>query len=303
MLPGLFPPVPTPFTATGDLDLPALEALLAALTPEVDGFVLLGSNGEAPYLSDAERAEVLRTARAVIPRGKPLIAGTGAEATREVIARHRQAAALGADFALVLPPHYYQGQMTEAVLARHYRTVAEASPLPMLLYNVPANTTISLSPGLVAELALLDAIVGLKDSSGNIGALTDMMRRVPQGFAVLSGHAPTLLPALSLGACGGILAVANVAPRPYRAILNHFRAGELVEARALQLRYNPLALAVTTRYGVPGLKAALRLLGLPAGYPRTPLVDLTAEQQDELVKLMHGLSDLMQVTSPHGASS
>lgn len=294
---GLFPPVPTPFTVTGDLDLPALQVLLRALAPEVDGFVLLGSNGEAIYLSEAERCEVLRAAKAAIPAGKLLIAGTGGEATRQVIDRHERAAELGADYALVLPPHYYQGQMTDEALARHYRAVAEASPLPIPLYNFPANTTISLSPALVEKLATVDKVVGLKDSSGNIGALTEIVRRVPESFAVITGNAPTLLPALTLGAKGAILAVANVAPRPYRGIMQLFANGQLTQARALQLRYNPLALAVTNRYGVAGLKAALRLRGLPAGYPRTPLLDLTAEQQSELATLLASLEDLVQPTS------
>lgn len=294
MLAGLFPPVPTPFTAAGDLDLPALQALLTVLAPEVDGFVLLGSNGEAVYLSEAERCEVLRAAKAAIPAGKLLFAGTGGEATRQVIARHEQAAALGADYALVLPPHYYQGQMTDEALARHYRAVAAASPLPLLLYNFPANTTISLSPTLVARLAGVDKVVGLKDSSGNIGALTEIVRQIPESFTVITGNAPTLLPALSLGAKGAILAVANVAPRPYRDIMQHFANGQLPQARALQLRYNPLALAVTNRYGVAGLKAALRLRGLPAGYPRAPLLDLTAEQQSDLAALLASLDGLVQ---------
>lgn len=293
MLAGLFPPVPTPFTAAGDLDLPALQALLRTLAPEVDGFVLLGSNGEAVYLSEPERHEALQAAREVIPADKLLIVGTGGEATCQVVARHEQAAALGAHYTLVLPPHYYQGQMTDEALAQHYRAVAKASPLPVLLYNFPANTTISLSPALIARLAMTEGIVGLKDSSGNIGALTEIVRRVPDGFAVLTGNAPTLLPALSLGAKGAILAVANIAPRPYRAIMRHFANGQLIQARALQLRYNPLALAVTSRYGVAGLKAALRLRGLPAGYPRAPLLDLSAEQRSELAALLGALDGLV----------
>lgn len=264
----------------------SLQALIRAIAPHVDGFLILGSNGEAVYLSEEERREVLTAAREVIPKDKVMIAGTGGEATQLVAERNRVAGEIGADHVLVLPPHYYRGRMSDEVLARHYQTLAEACPLPLLLYNVPANTTLSLSPALIARLAEHDNIHGLKDSSGNIFNLTEIMRRVPEDFTVLTGSAPTLLPALSLGVRGGILAVANVAPREYGRIIEHFRRGMMGEARALQLHLNPLALGVTTRFGVPGLKAALRAQGLSAGYPRPPLQDVRAEEEKELRALL-----------------
>ncbi len=285
-LSGIIPPLPTPFDRTGDLDLGSLQALIRAIAPHVDGFLILGSNGEAVYLSEEERREVLTAAREVIPKDKVMIAGTGGEATRLVAERNRVAGEIGADYVLVLPPHYYGGRMSDEVLARHYQTLAEACPLPLLLYNVPANTTLSLSPALIERLAAHGNIRGLKDSSGNIFNLTEIMRRVPEDFTVLTGSAPTLLPALSLGVRGGILAVANVAPREYGLVIEHFRQGMIGEARALQLRFNPLALAVTTRFGVPGLKAALRAQGLSAGYPRPPLQDVRAEEEKELRALL-----------------
>jgi 4-hydroxy-2-oxoglutarate aldolase len=158
-----------------------------------------------------------------------------------------------------------------------------------MLYNVPANTTLSLSPALIGELATHDNIVGLKDSSGNLLALGEIMRQVRADFMVLTGNAPTLLPALSLGARGGILAVANVAPKPCGELLQRFEAGDLAGARALQLALSPLALAVTVRYGVPGLKAAMRLRGLPAGYPRAPLLDVGEAAERALEALLRSL--------------
>lgn len=288
-LSGIVPPVPTPFDARGKVDLAGLKHVLRALEPQVDGFLILGSNGEAVYLSEDERREVLAAARESIPAGKVMIAGTGGEATHLVAERNRVAAEAGADCVLVLPPFYYQGRMTEGALAAHYERLADDSPVPLFLYNVPANTTLSLSPALIEGLAAHSNVHGLKDSSGNVMNLTEIMRRVPEGFTVLTGNAPTLLPALSLGARGGILAAANVAPRAYRALLDHVQRGELEEARALQLRTNPLALAVTVRYGVAGLKAAMRRQGLPAGYPRAPLQDVTEEQERELGALLEGL--------------
>lgn len=273
-LQGVIPPVPTPFTQQGDLDTEALKRLLRQLEPDVDGFLILGSTGEAAFLTEAERREVFEAAREVVPADKPLLVGTGGEATRLVAARNDEAHAVGADAALVLPPHYYVGTMTEAVLRTHYETLADLSPLPLMLYNFPAVTTLALSPGLIAQLAQHENIVGMKDSSGNVAALTETMRLVPADFQVVTGSASTFLGALALGVRGGILAVANIAARPYRRLFDAFNESDLATARALQLRLNPVAQAVTTRFGIPGLKAAMRLQGLDAGYPRAPLSEL-----------------------------
>ncbi len=283
---GLIPPLPTPFSQAGRFSAEDQKTLIAALEPEVDGFLILGSNGEASYLSEAERSEVLESARAVIPEHKAMLAGTGGEATEHVIERCQVAATIGADYALVLPPHYYLSLMSERLLLTHFQRIADKSPIPLLLYNVPANTSLSLSPSLVAQLASHPNIRGLKDSSGNIMALTEIMRQVPEAFIVLTGNAPTLLAALALGARGGILAVGNVAAAAYKKILSAFAAGDLETARQLQTSLNPLALAVTARYGVPGLKAALRLQGRSAGYPRAPLLDVDEEAQRDLGDLL-----------------
>ena len=270
-LQGIIPPIPTPFKKNGDLDLPALTHLIGALEPEVDGFLVLGSNGEAAYLNDAERRQVLETARAAAPAHKPLLVGTGAEATRLVQARNDEAKAIGADAVLVLPPHYYVGAMTEAVLERHYLTLADSSPLPLMLYNFPGVTTLAFSPKLIGRLSAHENIIGMKDSSGNVVALTETLGLVTRDFQVMTGNASTFLAALGLGAVGGILAVANVAARGFRELYDAFLEGDLERARELQLRLNPLALAVTTRFGVPGLKAAMNLQDKRAGYPRAPL--------------------------------
>ncbi|MDZ7705142.1 MAG: dihydrodipicolinate synthase family protein [Trueperaceae bacterium] len=283
---GIIPPVPTPFTRSGELDTDTLRGLLGGLEPSVDGFLLLGSNGEAVYLTEHERDEVVRTAREVIPDSKPLIVGTGGEATQIVADRNRRAADLGADYVLVLPPHYFKGQMTDDVLATHYRYLADDSAVPVLLYNMPAATTLSLSPNLVATLAAHANIVGLKDSSGNVPAMVEILRQVPTDFTVLTGNAPTLLASLALGAKGGILAVANVAPKAYRQIFDAAAQGDITTARELQKQYNPLALAVTARYGVPGLKAVLREQGLSAGYPRAPMLDVDGGVAAELKRLI-----------------
>ncbi len=228
---GIIPPLPTPFSASGELDIATLQSLIRGLEPHVDGFLIMGSNGEAVFLSEEERRTVLEAAREVIPKDKPMIAGTGGEATRLVKERNEVAAEVGADYALVLAPHYYKGGMNEEVLKTHFERLADSSPLPLMLYNIPAATTLSLSPNLISELAGHSNIVGLKDSSGNVGDLTEIMRLVPEDFTVFTGNAPTLLAALSLGAKGGILAVANVAAEAYGKIVKHVQRGEIEEAR------------------------------------------------------------------------
>ena len=283
---GVIPPVPTPFRQNGDLDTAALQRLIGALEPHADGFLVLGSNGEAAFLTEAERRQVFEAAREAVPAHKPLLVGTGGEATRLVTARNREAKGVGADAALILPPHYYVSSMTEAALQKHYETLADSSPLPLMLYNFPGVTTLALSPALVAKLAQHENIVGVKDSSGNVAALTETMRQVPETFQVLTGNAPTFLAALALGARGGILAVANVAARPYRRLYDAFCAGDLKTARALQLALNPLAQAVTTRYGVPGLKAAMRSQGVAAGFPRAPLLDVDESAESDLREVL-----------------
>ena len=283
---GVIPPVPTPFTKDGDLDTAALQRLIGALEPHVDGFLVLGSNGEAAFLTETERRQVFEAAREAIPAHKPMLVGTGGEATRLVTARNREAKEVGADAALILPPHYYLSSMTEGALERHYERLADESPVPLMLYNFPGVTTLALSPALTARLAQHENIVGLKDSSGNVAALTETMRLVPPEFEVLTGNAPTFLAALALGARGGILAVANVAAGGYRRLYDAFCAGDLKTARALQLALNPLAQAVTTRYGVPGLKAAMRSQGVAAGFPRAPLLDVDESVQTELGALL-----------------
>jgi 4-hydroxy-2-oxoglutarate aldolase len=284
---GIFPPIPTPFNQDEALALNLQQRLIRKLAKLADGFLILGSNGEAVYLSEAERHEVLESAREGIPQDKVMIAGTGGEATRTVIMRCQDAAAIGADYVLVVPPFYFKGQMTEAVLNQHYRKVADASPIPVLLYNVPAATTIALSANLIASLADHPNIAGIKDSSGNIAVMTDYAGRVPDRFTILTGSAPTFLAALSVGAKGGILAVANLIPEVYRQIFDHLSAGRVAEARALQLAYNPLAAAVSSQYGVAGLKAALALQGNDMGNVRSPLQPVSDTVLRELERLLN----------------
>jgi 4-hydroxy-2-oxoglutarate aldolase len=286
MLRGLFPPVPTPFKKDGSLDLPALQSLIAWLLPNVEGLLILGSNGEAAYLDEDERKQVLAAAREAIPKDKIMIAGAGGEATAHVIERCRDASEAGADVALVIAPYYNRSNMTPNVLETHFMTVANSSPIPVYVYNIPQVSGIAHAPAWFSRVGMHPNIAGVKDSSGDIMNFTEIARVTPEGFNLLTGNAPTLLPALAVGAHGAILAVGNVVPQVIQRLIKAFDAGDLQTALELQRLVNPIAYAVTRDYGVPGLKAALRLLEVSAGYPRAPLLDVDAETNIQIEKLL-----------------
>ncbi len=282
-LAGLMPPIPTPFRRSGELDLSALRSNLERWNRfALRGFVVLGSNGEAPLLEDDERAALWAAARAAIPPGRLLVAGAGAESTRATVARCRTAADAGADAVLVVTPHFYGGAMTPDRLVAHYHAVAEASPVPVIAYTVPRNTHLDLDAATVERIAGHPNLVGLKDSSGNVAKLADVVRRCGPGFQVLVGSGGVLLPALVVGAVGAIAALACVAPQATLDLAEHVRCARLAEAGALQARLVPVNEAVTTRFGVAGLKAALEMLGFEGGPVRAPLGDLGPAAREEL---------------------
>ena len=282
-LSGVYAPIPTPFDADGAVAHDKLAENIAkwSETP-LAGLLVLGSNGEFAYLSDKEKVEVLRTARQAIPRDKLFIAGTGCESTRCTLELTEQAAAIGADAAIVITPSYYTSKMDAQAMRRHFLELADRSPLPIILYNMPACTGIDLSAETVVELAQHPNIVGIKDSSGNVVKLGEIVRAAPPNFSVLAGSASFLYPALALGAVGGIMALANIAPEQCYLIYRYTLEGRHEEARRLQLRMIPPNIAVTARFGVPGLKLALDWLGYYGGPPRSPLGPLDEAQQAAL---------------------
>ena len=280
---GVFPPIPTPFDKQGNVALQALvENLERWNQHDLAGYVVLGSNGEAVYLGEDEKQSVWEAARGAIPSNKLLIAGTGCESTRQTIALTRMAAKAGADAALVVTPHYYNTQMTPDSLVHHYQAVADDSPIPILIYNVPKFTNVSMDAATVARAAQHPNIAGEKDTSGNVTLLAETVRLTGPGFQVLAGSAGFLLAGLAIGAVGGILALANIAPEHSLDIYRQFRAGQWGEAADLQRRMIPVNNAVTARYGISGLKTALDMLGYYGGPVRSPLLDLTDQERDAL---------------------
>jgi 4-hydroxy-2-oxoglutarate aldolase len=283
---GVIPPLVTPFHPDGSLDLPAFQANLEGLAGSgLAGFLVLGSNGEAAALDEPEKLELVNVARRALG-GRFLLVGTGTESTRGTVALTRRAADLGADAALVLTPHFYRGRMTEDALKRHFETVADASPVPIYLYSVPVYTGLPWPPGLAASLGGHPRIAGMKDSSGDIGLLARVLASVPTGFEVACGNAPVFYPALCVGATGGVLAVANGVPRLAVALFDAFAAGEHDRARRLQEALTPLAVAVTSTWGVAGLKAAMDLAGLRGGAVRSPLLPVPDSAREEIRALL-----------------
>lgn len=289
---GIYPPLPTFFDEQGDLDFGTLQRHMHRLAVSgIAGYVLMGSNGEAVHLTSDERVQLIEAARP-LAGGLPIIAGCGDQSTRASIAHCQQAARSGADIALVLPPFYYKSNMDVHALIAHYRTIADASPLPILIYNMPGSTAgLDLDGATICALAEHPTIIGLKDSAGNIAKLAQIVASVPDTFKVFAGSAGYLLPALSIGAVGAVSALANVFPQEVCDVQALFDAGQLEKARILQARLVPANAAVTNVYSVPGLKAALELVAGYGGSPRMPLQPLNVQERAKLAEMlqsMHG---------------
>jgi 4-hydroxy-2-oxoglutarate aldolase len=247
----------------------------------------MGTNGEAVHLTSEERAQVIEAARDVVGKNTPLLAGCGEQSTRATIANCRQAARSGADMALVLPPFYFKGRMDSRSLIAHYRVVADNSPLPVVIYNMPASAGgLDLDATTICALAEHHNIIGVKDSAGNLVKLAQIAAETPSRFRVFAGSAGYLLPALVVGAAGAVAALANIFPREVCRLHELFLDGRLEEARLLQARLVPANTAVTATYSVPGLKAALELTAGYGGRPRSPLLSLTEPERKQLAEIL-----------------
>jgi 4-hydroxy-2-oxoglutarate aldolase len=292
-LQGIMPPITTPFNGAEVAFDRLKENFQKWNRTKLSGYLVLGSNGEAVYLSETEKLKVIEVCREAIPKDKIMLVGTGLEATIETINFTNSAASLGADLALVVTPYYFKGSMTPQVLYDHFLAVAEASRIPILVYNVPQFTGVNLEPSLVGRLSQHPNIIGAKDSSGNIDQLSQIIHLSAKDFGVFVGSAPVLFPALCVGAVGGILAVANALPELCTGILDLYGEGKYAEALVLQNRLTPIAKAVTSTYGIGGLKAVMDLQGFFGGEPRAPLKKAGPEVERALKGLLQELKDLV----------
>ncbi|MFQ5576131.1 MAG: dihydrodipicolinate synthase family protein [Anaerolineae bacterium] len=280
---GIFPAMITPFTSTGGVDLPAFKSNIKRWNQYgLHGYLAIGSTGEAPFLSSGERAKLIRAARQTMAEGMVLLAGTGKESTAQTIKACREAADMGADAALVLTPAFFTPLMTAPALERHYRAVADASPIPILLYAMPAFTGVTIPLQTVTALAQHPNIAGMKDSSGNGQYLSTIIRNTPADFAVFTGNAPTFAQALMSQASGAILAIANLIPEICVALYRASAAHNFTEVQHLHNLLQPISEVVGGAYGIGGLKHAMTLLGYKAGLPRPPLLPPTKAQIQEI---------------------
>ena len=282
----------TPFDDGGSIRYDAFERNIDKyLEAGIEGYLVLGSNGESVYLEHSEKLKLIEAARKRVPSSMTLLAGTGVESTQATIALTKEAADRGVDGVLVKNPFYFKPQMTSEVYFAHYTAVADASPVPVIIYNVPVFTGMPLQSKLVIELSKHPNIRGMKDSSGDVRLISEVVWNTDASkFPVIAGSAPTLFPAMASGARGGIIALACAAPTPSLALYRAFPAGDYVKAGNLHRILAPAAVAVTGTNGIAGLKAAMELEGFQPGIPRRPLLPLKREQRDDLAQIFRRMN-------------
>ena len=287
---GIFPPLTTPFSDDGSLALDHLKENIARYNrTQLAGYVIVGSTGESVLLSSEETERVWEAARGAAAAEKILIAGTGTDSTEGTIGRTNRAASLGYQVALVKTPYYYKPQMTPHVIADHFLRVADAARIPILIYSVPQFTGVAVEAPVVARLAQHGNIIGIKESSGVIQRVGEIIHQAPEGFQTLVGGTSTFFPALAMGAIGGILAVACFAPEWCVELYAAAQAGDMPRARALQQRLLQPSATVVARFGVPGVKFAMEQMGYYGGPPRRPFLPLSDESKREVEKVLSPL--------------
>jgi 4-hydroxy-2-oxoglutarate aldolase len=283
--------MPTPFR-DGEIDPVAIQGNVRRwIAAGLGGVVALGTNGEASLLDDDEGDRVVETARQEVPRDRTLIVGVGRESTRATIAAARRAAAGGADAVLARTPSLYRAHVSVTALVAHYTAVADASPVPVLLYNYAAFTGVNMTPDTIRQLAAHPNIRGMKETTTDGAQFVDLDASVPSRFSVLAGSAPGAYTAFCAGAAGAILAVACVRPALCLRLKAAVEEGKHAEALDIQQRLNPLARAVTTGFGIAGLKAALDLCGFAGGAPRPPLTPVTSDAVERIRTLLNDTAD------------
>ena len=286
-LEGVIPPVVTPFKSNGEIDFSAYEKNLNKWVENgVNGILAFGSNGETVHLTNEEKVELVKKSSEVLPDDKLLIAGSGGLTPEETIELTNKSAKAGADVALIITPYFYSSNMTEKALIKYYEEVAAKSEIPIMLYNVPKYTGIKIPLEVIAQLSKNENIIGMKDSSGDITYLAQIMEVSAEDFDPLVGTANAFYPALTLGVQGGILALANIAPAECVEVLNLVKDNKLLEARKLYTKLIPTNKAVTAKFGIPGLKAAMDKLDYYGGKPRKPLIPLEEKEKEELFKTL-----------------
>jgi 4-hydroxy-tetrahydrodipicolinate synthase len=284
---GILVPHVTPFTRKGELDLSSLRTCVRFWVDNgVAGLVPCGSNGEAPYLSRPERSKVIKTVLDEANGKVPVVAGTGSMSTRETVSLTKDAKDLGVEAVLVVTPFYFK--LTNREIYEHYTTILEAVDVPIVVYNVPRFTGFSIDPSVVSRLVCeYENVAGIKDSSGNIDLIAEIIRLTGDKISVLAGTADMALPALMLGGSGAVIAVANVFPKICAGLYDAFRKGNQEQASKLQQNVSFANEVLVKRYNqLSAIKEALNLQGLPAGYPRRPALPLVDEEKEDIKNML-----------------
>jgi len=282
MLKGIMPPIATPFL-NGEVAYNKLAENISRWNKTgLSGYVVMGSNGEGVYLGREEKLNLVEAVKKNMAGDKTLVAGTGSDSIAETISLTNDAAQRGADAALILTPSYYKGQMKHDAFLRYFTAVADAVRIPVLIYNVPKFTGVDIEASTVAKLAEHPNIIGLKNSFENIAHLSEIVHLAPENFRTFVGTASLLYAGLCVGAVGGIVALANIAPEECVRIHELYKTGNHREALQLQMRLLAANKAVTAKYGVPGLKAAMDMRGYFGGEPRAPLTYPSAKELEDI---------------------
>jgi 4-hydroxy-tetrahydrodipicolinate synthase len=298
-LKGIVPPLVTPFDQAGAVRYDAFERNIEKyIEAGIDGFLVAGSTGESVYLEHSEKLKLTESARKRIPSSKMLLAGTGCESTQATIELTKEVADRGVDAVLVKNPFYYKSQMSFDVYMAHYTAVADASPVPVIVYNVPVFTGVPLESRLVIELAKHPNIRGMKDSSGDVKLISETVWNTdPARFSVVAGRGATLLHTMVAGARGGIVALVCAAPGAMLALYRAYVSGDHKKADAIQRIIAPAANAVTSKHGISGLKYAMELEGFEPGVPRRPLLPVKTAQQEDLQQIFRRMnSELSEIS-------
>ncbi len=283
---GIMPPIATPFLK-GEIAYNKLAFNISKWNQTgLSGFVVLGSNGESVFLTREEKLKLIEKTKENISGEKLLIAGTGLDSIAETISLSNDAAERGAGYALILTPSFYKGQMKHDAFIRYFTAVADKVRIPVIIYNVPKFTGVNIEAETVAELALHSNIIGIKNSEENTAHLAEIINQTPDDFSTIVGTASVLYTGLCAGASGGILALANIAPAECVMIQKYFDEGNHQKANEIQARMLPVNKAVTAKYGVPGLKAAMDMTGYFGGEPRSPLAVLKDNELKDLKSIL-----------------
>jgi 4-hydroxy-2-oxoglutarate aldolase len=290
-LQGIYPPIATPFDHNGEIYLSKLEHNVVKWNrTTLSGYVVCGSTGESVMLTPDEKFLIWETVAKHAAPEKLLMAGTGVESVRETVWLTNKAAEMGYKAAMVRTPHYYKSLLNrDEAQMLYFRAVADQSKIPLMIYNWPQTTGVDISPAAVAQLSQHPNIIAIKESSGNLEKVMQMMRECKPGFQVLVGSAPTLWPSLQMGAVGAVLAFANAAPYACITIWEAHRTREIEAGRDWQDRIARAAQLVTTKYGVPGLKYAMDLNGYYGGPPRLPLTPVSEAAKREIAAAFENL--------------